>query len=357
MLPHSLTRRSRALAAASLPALAAAAVLAWPCDCPDHVGLHGGATAAAPAAMQHEGMHTMAADERGPVAQSRSSATDDGAGAPSDFEVGTPERPTVSRGPRGPLWSTSRPSKPGRASHGSFAEITVAEQLDALRTADRATGQTTGDDPAADRAAVLTTAQATKKLSKKCQKLLRAKVSKLRKADRKRRSACLAQRRKLVAASKSQPTDTTGVAAPSAPVQGPKPTATPPASEEPAPQTTPDTPSPTTPVPTTPEKVYAAAGVRPTDTDPAKWILTRSSAKADIVNFELDNTDRQVHNLWIAPGDASGAVTGPLVEVIGDLAEGQRKAVDVALKPGIYILICTIPGHGSMQAKFTVFAP
>lgn len=360
MLPRlSLTRRSAAALTAGVPAVFAAAALAWPCDYPDHVGTHAGV-----------GGHAHAAEIRSAPVAHASNAHHHGAGTPSapaatstndevavaaaaGFEVGTAERPIVARGPQGALWRATPPATPGRASHGSFAEITVAEQLDALRTP-QAGGPDAPADPTATRAAVLTTAQATKKLSRRCQKLLKAKKSKLSKADRKRRTACIAQRRKLVDASK-KPAPTTGVTAPTAPIQGPKPTTTAPTPTEPTP--TRDTPTPTTPAPTTPEKVYAAAGLRPTDSDPAKWIISRTSAKADIVNFELDNTDRQVHNLWIAPGNANSEVTGPLVEVIGNLGEGERKAVDVALKPGIYILICTIPGHDAMQVKFTVYAP
>lgn len=272
------------------------------------------------------------------------------------FEIGTDDRPIVAKGPQGPLWQPTAPAQPGRASHGTFAELAVDEAIARLRDEQPAASSGTAD-PAATRA-VLTTAQATKKLSKKCQRLLKAKKSRLRKADRKRRTACLAQRRKLVAASATPSSPTPS--SPPALIQGPKPTATAPASPETATPTTPHAPAPTTPTsttPTTPEKVYAAAGLRPTDSDPAKWILTRGSATADIVNFELDNTDRQVHNLWIAPGNAAGDVTGALVEVISDLEPGDRKAVDVALKPGIYLLMCTIPNHEAMKVKFTVYAP
>lgn len=273
------------------------------------------------------------------------------------FEVGTDERPLVASGPHGPLWKPTPPAAPGRSSHGTFAELTVAAELDALRAEKSGEPRTADVEPAATRAAVLTTAQATKQLSRKCQRLIKAKKSKLRKADRKRRTVCLERRRKLIAASvPPAPTAPSVPAAPSAPIEGPTPTSAPPA-------TTPSTPPPTTPVATTPTeppaKKYQAVGIEPTDSDPALWKLTRGVAVADIVNVELSNTDSQVHDLWIAPGNAAGQVTDESAKqkLIGYLEPGERKAVDIALKPGIYIFICSIPGHETMKVKFIVQAP
>lgn len=278
------------------------------------------------------------------------------------FEVGTAERPLVARGPHGPLWKPTPPAAPGRSSHGTFAKLSVAAELDALRAEKSGAPRESAAEPVAERAAVLTTAQATKKLSRKCQRLLKAKKSRLGKADRKRRTACLDRRRKLIAASApTSPTSTGAPAPPSAPIQGPNPTTAPPA-------TAPTTPAPTTPAPTTPAsttpaeppaKKYQAVGIEPTDSDPAVWKLTRGVAVADIVNVELSNTDSQVHDLWIAPGNAAGQVTDESAKqkLIGYLEPGDRKSVDIALKPGIYIFICSIPGHETMKVKFIVQAP
>lgn len=371
--PLSLPRRSRAALAAGVPTLAAAIVaVGVPCACPDHAAHHAGALAGhATAQARTTAAHGNPGDHAGAArhaAPGRPASAEPHAAAHADdamgFEVGSPQRPTIERGPRGPLWKPSRPSTPGRSAHGTFAEISVARQLEALRA--EKTGRS--DDAVAairaaaantDTAGPLTTAAATKQLSKKCQRLLKAKPRKLRKADRKRRDACAAQRRKLIEASKS-----TGVTAPAPVVAGPRPTTPPPADAAPttsAPTTgsPADTPTTTTPpVPTAREKVYEAVGVRPTDTDPAKWTLTRSSAIADVVNFELVNVDSQVHDLKIAPVDANGAYdVAAAVTVIGYLDPGKRKAVDVALQPGVYMLLCSIPAHGEMRAKFTVHAP
>ncbi len=340
----------RARAWTVAPVLAVAAVLAvLPCDdCPDHAAAHGAhARAATPVTHQMSGHAPAASDGRVPRAVASGAAADHKGMA---FEVGTASSPIVTRGARGPLWEASEPTAPGSTKHGTYAEQTVARQLAQLREPAEA-GDTT-DEPMAERAAVLTTAEATKRLSKRCQRLIKRRKSTLGKTDRKRRSACLAQRRKLVAASKA-PSTTPGVAAPSAPIQGPTPTAAPPTATEPA------APTPTTPAPTTPQvqtKQYAAAGVVATDgLDPFR--LTRASATADVVNFELDNTDRQLHDLYIAPASSTGEVTGAPVKVIGRIEGGTRESADVELAPGRYKLLCTVDGHGPMAVDFTVYAP
>ena len=353
-LTTSRSLRSRAWTVA--PVLAVVAVIAAaPCDCPEHTAPHAAMRAQVPttamAGMAHASHGGMTSTpERG------------GAAAPNavgryermTFEVGTSARPLVTRGASGPLWKTSKPGVPGQTKHGTFAEQTVARELTELREPSRAADG--ADEPVAARAAVLTTAQATKKLSKRCQQLIKRRKSSLRKADRKRREDCLAKRRRLVEASKppaTTPTSPTGVSAPAAPIAGPTPTSVP------SPLTSGQPPAATTPTATTPaprEKKYAAAGVIATDgLDPFK--LTRSSATADVVNFELDNTDRQQHDLYIAPASASGEVTGPLVKIIGRIDGGTRESADVELAPGRYKLLCTVDGHGPMAVNFTVYAP
>lgn len=331
------------------PVAAVAAVLAiLPCDCPDHEAAHQTQAHIAMPAAHHMGGQAAAASGNDAGEARQPSHPTRHAGMA--FEVGSPARPIVTRGASGPLWQASKPSAPGSTKHGTYAEQTVATKLAALRQPDAASQG--ASDPSATRAAVLTTAEATKKLSKRCQRLIKRRKSSLSKADRKRRADCLTRRRKLVDESKNAAT-APGVTAPAAPIQGPTPTSAPPTATDPAAPTTP-TPAPTTP--TTPTKKYAAAGVIATDgLDPFR--LTRASATADVVNFELDNTDRQQHDLYIAAASASGEITGALVQVIGRIDGGTRQSADVELAPGRYKLVCTVPGHGPMAVDFTVYAP
>ncbi|MBJ7470024.1 MAG: hypothetical protein JHD16_01935 [Solirubrobacteraceae bacterium] len=344
------------------PLLAAAAVLAWPCDCADHPGHRTGAALVAGNA------HTAGHTGHGP-APKLTAAHPTSAGSPESptpgqapgpeamaFEVGTSTRPLVARGARGPLWQSSVPSTPGTSKHGTPAQQTIATQLEQLRQPGGLGARASTSDPVGQRA-VLTTREATKRLSARCQRLINASRRSLTRKEKQARLRCVRERRTLVASANGP---IPGVSAPAAPIQGPAPTTAPPTASDPAPSTTPTGPAPTTPTaptaPTAPAKQYAAAGVIATDGDDP-FRLTRGSATADIVNFELDNTDRQDHDLYIAPADQAGDVTGPLVEIIGRIAGGTRASADVELAPGRYKLICTVPGHGPMAVNFTVYAP
>lgn len=347
---------------------------AWPCgDCPEHRGghdhradaiathVHGGHAEAHAGGATGNGSHagSHGQDQAAPSPASRLDAAGStvGSSGSPDFAVGDRYRPAFLARQASGLGAGARP---GGTSHPSPAERVVAEALAARRGP--------AQEPVATRAA-LSTAQATRRLSKRCQKLLKAKrPSKLRRADRKRRSACLRQRRELIRKSResheAEPPPQPAPGAPAPVLEGPKPTtAPPPATQQPAP-----------PAPTTPQQpgevtnemrctdgnpattCFAAAGVMAIDGD-VPFVLTRGDVRADVVNFELQNTDRQVHDLWIAPADAEGNITGPPTKIVGEVEPDGRSSRDMALQPGVYRLICTIPGHGPMSVRFIVRAP
>ncbi|MEH3052721.1 MAG: hypothetical protein PGN13_01780 [Patulibacter minatonensis] len=373
-----LSRRAKLIGAAgslaAAPALALAVALA-PCDCPLHTG---------PGTTPHAGHTAMA---MGPAKVTRASAgdgshaehgradTQDGAG----WEVGTPTFPLVARGVRGPLAIDRRPAG---MDHGTPESRYVAARLEARRLSGvrdpqqrlrlqlglAAVPATDGDEPVATRAAVLTTAQATKKLSAKCRKLLKAKrPSKLSKADRRRRTACQKQRGKLIADSAKPATSTPATAPAAAPAPAtagttarttpapasaatPVPTAAPTAAPSP-------TPAPATGVCAGKNPCYAAVGVQALDSDVA-FALSRATVQADIVSFQLENKDRQTHNLYIAPVDSAGEINGSITKIVGDLAAGGvSDGVNMRLAPGRYKLICVVTGHSPMAVGFTVQAP
>ncbi|MDO9356624.1 MAG: hypothetical protein Q7T55_23195 [Solirubrobacteraceae bacterium] len=276
------------------------------------------------------------------------------------WAVGTDLDPLVMRVGDNPLVDETARNAPGTTSHGTLGAAVVDGLIAARRDA--------AEQGALARRSGLTTAQATKALSKRCQKLVKSKATRLTKADRKRRTACLAERKRRIEASKKAPATPTptpapgatpGISAPPAPVQGPAPTTEPPAAT-PTPTPMPGAPEPTpTPAPSGP--VYGAVGVTATEgAEPFR--LSRSSTTADIVNFELVNTDSQPHDLYIAPADENGEISGPPTKIIGR-TPGQmqnkptRASVDMKLAPGRYRLICTVPGHGKMEVGFTVYAP
>jgi hypothetical protein len=274
--------------------------------------------------------------------------------AGSMFHVGSPSHPLMEQGPVGPLWSASAPSTPGRASHGTFGAIYVAEQL-----AKQAASAAGDQSPATREAATstpLTTAQATRKLSKTCQKLIKAKTSTLSRANRKRRTACLAQRHKLVTASERSPATTpaTSVSAPAAPIQGPTPIPATTSSTSPTPVPTP-TPTPA-PGSTTPTKapidpstvVCSAVGVTAIDIQP--FGLTRGVACNDSggnVDFQFTNQDAQVHGIAIK---ATGAADSTARVIIASLDPHSGPVSQlVSLQPGNYTLLCTVTAHNPMM--------
>lgn len=286
-------------------------------------------------------------------------ATDASAHSMMGFEVGTAVRPLIARGVRGPLSvAFVRAGQSTDVSHVDAALLARAGAEPAVRA---------GADPVATRTA-LTKAQATKQLSKACRKLVNAKrPSKLGKKDRKKRTACLEQRRKLIEASKGpKGTTSPGVSAPAAPIQGPAPTTSPvvgPPPHVPAP-TTPTGTTPTGTTPTKPKPTWEPCepsspviGVVSFDAF-KQYTLTRACADAGNVTFNFSNVDNSgsfPHNLYIAPVDARGEVSGPLVKIIGEIPDGESASATVALAAGRYLLICTVPGHEGMNTPFQVY--
>lgn len=278
------------------------------------------------------------------------------------FVVADPTNPRIARGPRGPLWASYVPRSIGQTAMGqTFAQRYLATQLAARDGA---------GDPVAARAA-LTTAQATKKLTKKCQRLVKAKKpSRLSKADRKARTKCLEQRRKLIADSKKKPDTTPGTTTPTSPTSptGPSSPTSPTAPSAPA------TPSPTTPAPTTPTTpAPPTACTTPGEgttlavtafDEGAQFELSSCGLKAGKITFAFDNTDgSEDHNLVIADGyneitDAGQTSSTPtgLRGAVNAVHPGKSATVAVTLAAGDYWLICTVPGHVAMAIKFRVFA-
>lgn len=268
-------------------------------------------------------------------------------GASPMFVVADPRNPRIARGPRGPLWQDSEPRPVGTTSLGrTFAQRYLA----AVRTRAQA-------PPAVRTAKGLTTAQATKKLSKKCRRLVKItnarQVQKLKKSERKARTKCLEQRRKLIADSKKDPAPAPTTPAPTTPAPAPTPTPTAPGTPAPT------TPAPATPAPTTPDCAApgpAAVSVTAID-EGSKFELSSCGASAGEVTFTFNSTDSdEDHNLVLADGVTSGGGPSGTVRVIStNITGGQSRSRTFTLAAGDYVLICTVDGHGAMTVKFKVF--
>lgn len=243
-----------------------------------------------------------------------------------------------------------------------------------------ATGLYSASGAAATRSKVLTTAQATKKLSKKCQRLVKVtKPARLSKADRKARTQCLEQRRKIIAASKQKPT--TGSTTPTAgsttspgtggstsPSTGdddtPKPGATP--TPTPKPGTTPTpTPRPTaaptstpTPAPDCTSPGTGTVFVTAISED-MTFDASMCGIKAGAITFSFNSSDQlEEHSLVLSDGtNAQGQPTGTIRPISGEIDGGGGPVTKtLTLSAGTYFLVCTVQGHGAMTRKFTVFA-
>lgn len=208
--------------------------------------------------------------------------------------------------------------------HGGAAHTAAAHALDGRPAIAVLSAAQTGDAPVT--AALIKAANA--KLSPRCRRLIKTKrPSKLSARDRARRSRCFARRRAIIRQLAAA-----------------------------------ETPAPTSPATDCGTPCVGAVGVRAIDNGIA-FELTRTSVTADVVAFELENVDRQLHNLAIAPTDSLGNVNGPVTTVIAETPPVSpsiptpRPSAQVALAPGTYKLICTLPGHGPMAVDFTVRAP
>ncbi len=267
------------------------------------------------------------------------------------FVVADPRSPRLVQGPRGPLWKAYAPRTVGTTAMG----LTFAERYLAAQRADAAAART---------AKVLTTAQATKKLSKKCQKLVKikkaAQLKKLKKSDRKARTKCLERRRKIIAESKKSPKPGTTTPPSSPAPHAPAPTVPTPGAPAPT------TPAPTTPAPTTPTLPAPAECTTPGPApititaieEGSKFELSSCGTRAGSIQFRFDNTDSaEDHNLVIADGVTPGGGPDGTVRVVSTNIEGGQSATkSFTLPAGDYVMICTVDGHSAMTVKFKVFA-
>lgn len=356
MAPTHVSKAHGRFGRAAVAAAVAAALVAAPGTSAAH---HDHAAADAPVATPpghaHHGTTASRATHATPAAAPP--AVKRLAPAASMWQISSPSNPRVAKGPRGLLWEQYTPLRPGYSPMGgTLAASYVARQLEAARE---------GDAEAATRHA-LTTAQATKKLTKKCQKLVKItksrQIAKLKKADKKARTKCLEQRRKLIADAKNPPQ--TPAPTPTTPAPG-SPTPAPPAPANPTPAPTTPNPTPTTPTtPTNPgECTTPGSGtVVVTAVDEGqRYDVNMCGIKAGTkVPFKLVHADEsgEPHDLTVA-----SAFTPGTDKPSGTIAGGTGKTITSGsvdftadLTPGTWYLICSWPGHGSMRVEFKVFA-
>ncbi len=312
------------------------------------------------------GAHDARSDRAGAVSSGSerpdvASGSANGADSGSDsFHVGTRERPLVADGPAGPLWTPALPDASGAAGAAPHrAGHAAARPSQPTASPAQPAASERAPDPRAQRAA-LSTAQATKKLSKKCQKLVKTKrPSRLSKTDKKRRVKCLAQRRSLMepsnVATPEPSSPTTGVTAPEPAIKGPAP-ATPTPTPTPVPGQAP-TPTPTpSPSGIDPSTVPCALGVTALDVDPLKpFKMSRGVACVDEqgeLAIEMVNSDRQMHNLGIRTPNQPDS----LVPLLLSVPMGERDSVTANLAPGTYEIVCMVSGHGNMTVTLTVLS-
>ena len=74
-----------------------------------------------------------------------------------------------------------------------------------------------------------------------------------------------------------------------------------------------------------------------------------AAAVAGKVTIAVENESSSPHNLHIL--DAANVDVGLALDVDG---RGDVKSNSIALAPGTYKLICSIPGHGNMKATLPV---
>lgn len=378
-LAHGRTRTHRVPGRALVALALALSAFAAPASAQhDH---HAGHAASATAPPPQRAAHDHGASAVTPAAPAAPTTS----AAPAGWQFSTPTDPRIAKGPRGPLWSATKLRAVGQVFMGGTAgERYVAAQLEKARGLDL-------DSLLAQRAA-LSTSQATKKLSKKCQKLVKitkaAKVKKLSKADKKARTKCLEQRRKIIADSKKKPTDgsttpttggstTPGTGGTTSPGTGGGGTTNPGTGGSETPggggttnpggggTTNPGggTTDPGTPTCTPLTGDVLVAAISDEDLFSVNFDARNCSIKAGTHTIKLSNVDTsEPHNLVIANKvdkdgypDPSGGPIRPIID--GQVAAGSSDAKEnVSLTPGTYYFVCMVPGHGSMSLKFTVTA-
>lgn len=91
------------------------------------------------------------------------------------------------------------------------------------------------------------------------------------------------------------------------------------------------------------------ADVVVTAIDPIAWDKADYTATAGEVVIAAKNNSSQPHNLHIVAPDKS-----QLPVALNIPSKGDVETATVTLTPGEYRLICTIPGHSSMNSALTV---
>jgi plastocyanin len=95
--------------------------------------------------------------------------------------------------------------------------------------------------------------------------------------------------------------------------------------------------------------VPADAGLVVTAIEGINWDAKTYTATAGDVKVAAVNQSSLPHNLRIV--DASGA---QLPAGFNIASRGDIRTQTVALKAGMYTLVCTVPGHNNMKATLTV---
>jgi plastocyanin len=76
--------------------------------------------------------------------------------------------------------------------------------------------------------------------------------------------------------------------------------------------------------------------------------LDKSSVPAGNVTFDVHNTGSLPHTIAVTPGDGASkakGVTGTVIGDSGNIDAGKTGTLTVALQPGTYQVVCTVPGH------------
>jgi uncharacterized cupredoxin-like copper-binding protein len=76
--------------------------------------------------------------------------------------------------------------------------------------------------------------------------------------------------------------------------------------------------------------------------------LDKSSVPAGNVTFTVQNAGSLPHTIAVTPGDGASkakGVTGTVIGDSGNIDAGKAGTLTVALQPGTYQVVCTVPGH------------
>lgn len=80
-----------------------------------------------------------------------------------------------------------------------------------------------------------------------------------------------------------------------------------------------------------------------------RWENDAYTAEAGEVRIVLENTSSLPHNLALIDSDST-----ELPKVLEAISRSDTDEATVSLEPGVYSMICKIPGHSNMNATLTV---